>query len=157
MTFSLVSLASLARGNENAIFHFSVYWTTGGRDFFVKHVRLFRWHDVMAEMVIKSKLVWSRSVWITTCPLIPIRFMLVYNIVFFSTVATGKLLQNFSKWYYNMCGFNKIGKSWIMFLIAELQSITNYTHFKAAVCQTFLWFRKSELLWLTNSHVINLG
>lgn len=27
------------------------------------------------------------------------------------TVATGRLMLGFRKWYYNMCGFNKLGKA----------------------------------------------
>lgn len=26
------------------------------------------------------------------------------------TVATGRLMLGFRKWYYNLCGFNKLGK-----------------------------------------------
>ena len=28
--------------------------------------------------------------------------------------ASGRLLVGFRKWYYNMCGFNKIGKNTIL-------------------------------------------
>lgn len=32
----------------------------------------------------------------------------LYFVIF--TVASGRLLLGFRKWYYNMCGFNKLGK-----------------------------------------------
>ncbi|XP_028255297.1 cytochrome b-c1 complex subunit 7 [Parambassis ranga] len=39
----------------------------------------------------------------------PLRSLSVINMASRAPVATGRLLLGFRKWYYNLCGFNKLG------------------------------------------------